>query len=83
MQGTAQFHDEIADTLLLQADPVFDKATALHTAVDVLDPEPARVECLVGPFLLQGERLAAGFLGGHEDCDVGLREGEETQMALT
>jgi hypothetical protein len=37
VQGTAQFHHEIADTLLPQADPVFDDATALHTAVDMLN----------------------------------------------
>jgi len=27
MQGTAQFHHEITDTLLPQPDPVFDDAT--------------------------------------------------------
>jgi hypothetical protein len=38
MQRTAQFHHEIADTCLPQADPVFDDATALDTAIDMLDP---------------------------------------------
>ena len=38
MQGTAEFHHDIADALLPQADPVFDDATALDTAVDMLDP---------------------------------------------
>jgi hypothetical protein len=38
MQGTTDFHDEIADARLPQADPVFDDATALHTAVHMLDP---------------------------------------------
>jgi len=38
VQSTAQFHHEITDALLPQANPVFDDATALHTAVDVLDP---------------------------------------------
>jgi hypothetical protein len=38
VQGTADFHHQIADALLPQADPVFDDATALHTAVDVFDP---------------------------------------------
>src|SRR5262245_18675328 len=46
VQGTAQFHHEIADTLLPQAHAVFDDATALDTAVDMLNPEPAIVECL-------------------------------------
>jgi len=48
MQGTAEFHDQIADALLPQADPVFHNATALHTAVDMLDPQPAIVQGLVG-----------------------------------
>src|SRR5712692_7399778 len=38
VQGTAKFHHQIADALLPQADPVFDDATALDTAVDMLDP---------------------------------------------
>jgi len=52
MQGTAEFHDQIADTLLPQAEPVFDHATALHTAVDMLDPQPTVVQDLVGQLLL-------------------------------
>ena len=31
VQGTTDFHHEIADTLLPQPDPVFDDATALDT----------------------------------------------------
>jgi N-6 DNA Methylase len=38
VQGTTDFHHPIADALLPQAQPVFDDAAALHTAVDVLDP---------------------------------------------
>src|SRR2546426_10298884 len=67
VQGTAQFHDEIADARLPQADLVFDDATALHTAVDMLDPEPAIVQGLVGPLLLPRQFLAAGFLRRHAD----------------
>src|SRR3712207_7432 len=48
MQGTAQFHYDIADARLPQTDPVFDNATALDTAVDMLDPQPAVVQSLVG-----------------------------------
>ena len=44
VQGTAEFHHHIADALLPQAEPVFDDATALHTAVDMLDPQPAIVQ---------------------------------------
>jgi len=38
MERTAAFHHESADALLPEADPVFDEATALDTAVDLLDP---------------------------------------------
>jgi hypothetical protein len=62
VQGTAQFHYEIADARLPQTDPVFDDATALHTTVDMLDPEPAIVQGLVGPLLLPRQFLAAWFL---------------------
>ena len=47
MQGTADFHYDITDALLPQPDPVFDDATTLDTAVDMLDPQSARVERLV------------------------------------
>src|SRR5947208_13193532 len=70
VQGTAEFHHQITDTLLPQADPVFHDATALHTAVDMLDPQPTLVERLVRPLLLPRERLAAGFLRRHEDLDL-------------
>ena len=64
MQGTADFHHEIADALLPQADPVFDDATALDAAVDMLDPQPTLVERLVGSLLRPRELLARGFLVG-------------------
>ena len=80
MQGTAEFHHEIADTVLPQSDPVFDDAAALDTPVDMLDPQPTLVQRLVGQLLLQRQLLAAGFLGRHEDLYVGQREGEEAQI---
>ena len=80
VQGTAEFHHEITDTLFPQADPVFDDATALHTPVDMLDPEPARGECLVGPLLLPCQFLASWLLGRHEALNVGQREGQEAQI---
>ena len=80
MQGTTDFHHQIADTLLPQADPVFDDATALHTAVDVLDPQPTLVQGLVGSVLLPRQLLAAGFLGWHEDRHLGQRERQEAQI---
>ena len=59
MQGTTDFHHEIADAVLPQADAVFHDTTALHAAVDMLDPQPAVVQGLVGQLLFQGEFLAA------------------------
>jgi hypothetical protein len=80
VQGTAEFHHQIADTLLPQADPVLHDATALDTTVDVLDAQPTLVECLVRQLLLQREILAAGFLGGHEDLHLRECERQEAQI---
>ena len=60
MQGTAEFHHEIADALLPQADAVFDNAATFDAAVDMLDPQPPLVERLVGQVLLQGQLPTAG-----------------------
>src|SRR5207237_7481395 len=62
MQGTAEFHHQITDTLLPQANPVFHHPAALDTAVDVLDAQPTLVERLVRPLLLPRELLAARLL---------------------
>jgi hypothetical protein len=80
MQGTTDFHHEIADALLPQPDPVFDDATALDTAVHMLDPEPAVMQRLIGPFLLPGQLLASGFLGRHEDRHLRECERQEPQI---
>jgi hypothetical protein len=80
VQGTAEFHDQIADAFFPQADAVFDDATTLDTAVDMLDPQPMLVERLVRPLLLPRELLAAGFLRRHEDLDLGQCEGQEAQI---
>jgi len=63
VQGTAEFHHEIADTVLPQPDPVFHNTTALDAPVDMLDPQPTVVQGLVGPLLCQGACLAAWLLG--------------------
>jgi hypothetical protein len=68
LQGPTAFPHQIANTLLPQAAPVFHTATALHTAVDRRDPEPAVVPGLVGPCLLRCECLAAWFLRRPADC---------------
>src|SRR5262247_3002141 len=80
MQGTAEFHHQIADTLLPQADPVLHDAAALDTTVDVLDAQPTLVECLVRPLVLRRELLAAGFLRRHEDRHLRERERQETEI---
>ena len=80
MQGTAEFHHEIADAVLPQPDPVFDDAAALHAAVDMLDPQSTVVQGLVGQLLLHRQLLTTGFLGGHEDLDLGQRERQEAQV---
>jgi hypothetical protein len=80
VEGTTDFHHDIADALFPEADPVFHNATALHTAVDMLDPEPATVEGLVGPLLLPCQLLSSWLLGRHEDFHVGQRERQEAQI---
>jgi hypothetical protein len=80
MQGTAEFHHEIADAVLPQPDPVFDDAAALDAAVDMLDPQPTVVQALVGQVLFPGEFLATRFLGRHEDLDLGQRERQKAQV---
>ena len=80
MQATADFHHEIADTRLPQADPVLHDPTVLDTAVDMLDPQPTLVQGLVGPLLLPCQFLAAWLLGRHEDFHLRQRERQETQI---
>jgi len=80
VQGTAELHHEIADALLPQPDPVFHNATTLHTAVDMLNPQSAVVERLVGPLLLQGQLLTAWPLRRHEDLHLRERERQEAQI---
>jgi hypothetical protein len=43
MQGTADFHHDIPDAVLPQADAVFDDTATLDAAVDMFDPQPAGV----------------------------------------
>ena len=80
MQGTADFHYDIPDTLLPQADAVFDDATALDTAVDMLDPQSAGVERLVGSLLRPWQVRARWFFRRHEDLHLGKGEGHEAEI---
>jgi hypothetical protein len=80
MQGTADFHHQIADARLPQADPVFDDATALDTAVDMFEAQPAPGERLMRRLLLSCQLLAAWFLGRHEDLHLGERQRQEAPI---
>src|SRR5499433_583222 len=80
VQGTAEFHHQVTDPLLPQADSVLHDTTALDAAVDMLDPQPPLVERLVGQILLQGQLRTAGLLRRHEDLDLWEREGQEAQI---
>src|SRR6266446_5361789 len=80
VQGTADLHHEIADALLPQPDPVFHHTTTLHTTVDMLHPQSAVVERLVGPLLLQGQLRTAWLLRRHEDRHLRERERQEAQI---
>jgi hypothetical protein len=57
VQGTEQFHHEIADALLPQAAPVFDAATALDTVIAMVDPQLTLVALLAHHVLLPRELL--------------------------
>jgi len=55
-------------------------ATALDTAIDMLDPQPTLVQRLVRHVLLPREILAPWLLGRHEDLDLRERKREEAQI---
>ena len=80
VQGTAEFHHQIADTILPQAEPVFHDPTTLHATVDMLDPQPPLVASLVGQLLLQGQLRTAWLLRRHPDLSLGERERQEAQI---
>jgi hypothetical protein len=57
MEGTAEVPHQIVDTHLPEAASVFDAATALDTARDMVDPQPTLVQFLVRHVLLPRELL--------------------------
>src|SRR5437016_10555127 len=79
VEGAAEFHHEITDASLPQADEVFDNAAALDTTVHMLDPPPPLVEYLVGQLLLQGQLLTAWLLRRHEHRHLRERERQKAQ----
>ena len=80
VQGAAEFHAQITDALLPQAEPVFDDTTTLPTAVDRLDAPPAVVQGLVGQCLLQRQRIASWVLRRHAELHLGERAGQKAQI---
>ena len=80
MQGTTEFHHEIADAFFPQADAIFDDTTTLDTTIDMLDPQPTLVQRLVRELLLQTQLLATGFLRRYEDLHLREREGQEAEI---
>src|SRR5262249_29055021 len=80
VQGTAEFHHQITNSLLPQTDRVLHDAAALDTAIDMLDAQPPLVERLVAPLLLPRELLATWLLRGPEDLHLREREGQEAQV---
>ena len=46
----------------------------------MLDPQPTVVQGLVRQLLLPRQFLTTGFLGRHEDLDLGERKREEAQI---
>jgi hypothetical protein len=57
MEDTAEVPHQIAAAHLPEAAAVFDAATALDTALDMVDPQPTLVELLVRHVLLRRELL--------------------------
>ena len=72
MRGTTEFHDQIADAFFPQAAAVFDAATALDTATDMVDPQPRLVELLVSHVLLPREFLLQIGINSSDDDPVQL-----------
>ena len=80
MQGTADFHHQIAHTGFPQSVCVLANATVLDTAVDVLDANPTPRDPSIGGFLPAREGPASGLLGGHDDLDLIERERQEPEI---
>ena len=80
MQRTADFHDQIADARFSQAAGVVDDATALATAVDVLDPDPATCDAPIGRFLRAREGPAPWLPRRHDHLHLVERERQEAEI---
>ena len=80
MQRTADFHDQIADACLSQAAGVVDDATALDTAVDVLDAHAPAGKAPIRGFLGAREGPAPRLFGRHDHLDRRERKRQKAQI---
>jgi hypothetical protein len=80
MQRTADVHDEIADSRLPQAAGVLDDATALHTAVHVLNAYTPAGHAPIGGFLCTCEGTPPRLLGWYDDLDLRERKRQKAQI---
>lgn len=68
MQGTANFNDHIADTVLKDANRVFQHPAALYTTVDMFNPDPSSRKLLIEHFLLVGEQTTTWLFMRSHTC---------------
>jgi hypothetical protein len=80
MQGTADFHDQVADARLPQAAGVVDDAAPLDATVDVLDAHAPTGEAAIRGLLCTRQGPASGLPGRHDDLDVVECERQEAQI---
>ena len=71
MESPADVPHQIADVHLPEAASVFDAATALDTAMDMVDPQPTLVQFLIRHVLLPRALLPQIGINSH-DCGWGL-----------
>ena len=80
MQGTADFHEQIADARLPQAAGVVDDAAALDAAVDVLDAHATVRDTPIRRFLRAREGPAPRLPRRHDDVDPVERKRQEAEI---
>jgi hypothetical protein len=80
MQGTADFHKQIADACLPQATGVVDDAAALDAAVDVLDAHSTAGDAAMRGFLRACEGPAPWLPRRHDDLHLVERERQEAEI---
>ena len=80
MQRTADFQDQSADARLPEAVCLVHKATALHTAVHVLDTDTPTGDASVRRFLRLCELPSSRLLGRHDHLDLRERKRQNPQI---